>query len=94
VSVRGPKGDISVRTLIDCEAEADIVTPSLLARSGLNHDGQRLGGYKTLNHQPLAIYGTASVPYKVTDSFGLKQGGVDSFLVGEVAGFDMVLGMP
>ena len=49
--------------------------------------------YKTLNYQSLTIYGTASVLYKVTDSFGLKQSGIDFFFVGEIAGFNIVLGM-
>ena len=39
VSIRGPKGDIPVYTLIDYRAEADIITPSLLIRSRLNYNG-------------------------------------------------------
>ena len=70
--MRGLKGDILVYALIDCGVEADIITPSLLVRSGLNHDRQRLGGYKTFNYQPLTIYGTTSVLYKVIDLFRLK----------------------
>ena len=70
--MRGLKGDILVHALINCKIEVDIVTPSLLIYSGLNHDGQRLRGYKTLNSQPLIIYKTASVLYKVTDLFRLK----------------------
>ena len=38
VSVRGPKGDIPVHTLIDYGAEANIITPSLLIYSGLNYN--------------------------------------------------------
>ena len=70
--MRGLKSDISIHALINCEVEANIITPSLLVRSGLNHDGQRLGKYKTLNYQPLTIYRTASVLYKVINLFGLK----------------------
>ena len=40
------------------------------------------------------MYEIASILYKVTNSFRLKQGGVDSFLIGEVAGFNIVLGIP
>ena len=72
MSVRGLKGDILVYTLINCGIEADIITPSLLVYSRLNYNGQRLGGYKTLNYQPLIIYRTVSVLYKVMDLFGLK----------------------
>ena len=72
MSVRGLKGDISVYALINCRVEANIITPSLLVRSGLNHNKQKLRGYKTLNYQPLIIYRTVSVLYKVTDSFKLK----------------------
>ena len=72
MSVRGLKGNILAYTLINCGVEVDIITLSLLVYSRLNYNGQRLGGYKTLNYQPLTIYRTASVLYKVTDLFGLK----------------------
>ena len=72
MSVKGLKGNISVHALINYKAEADIITLSLLVRSGLNYNRQRLRGYKTLNYQPLIIYRTVSILYKVTDSFKLK----------------------
>ena len=72
VSIRGLKGDILIRALIDCGVETDIITLSLLVYSRLNYNGQRLGGYKTLNYQPLTIYRTVNVLYKVIDSFRLK----------------------
>ena len=50
MSVRGLKSDILVYAFINCRAEADIITLSLLVCSGLNHDRQKLGGYKTLNY--------------------------------------------
>ena len=74
--------------------EADIITPSLLVHSGLNHDKQKLGKYKTLNYQPLTIYRTASVLYKVIDSIRSKWGGIDSFLIREGTGFNIVLNIP
>ena len=82
-----------VYTLINYGAEADIITPFLLKYSRLNYNRQRLEKYKTFNYQPLTIYKTASVLYKVMDLFELKQNKIDSFFIGEVAGFDMVLGM-
>jgi transposase InsO family protein len=52
------------------------------------------GRFETLNGQRLNISGVGRVHYEVADSLGNWRGCVDNAQIGDIHGFDMILGMP
>lgn len=93
-TVRGQSGPIKVRALIDSGAEANFVSRAILDQTGQTPDDLKGATFRSLNGQSLAIQGRTRLLYSVTDSIGQERGGPDDFFVGNIEGFDIVLGMP
>jgi len=50
--------------------------------------------FYSLNGQELAVSGQVDVKYTMTDSYNTTRGGQGEFYLGDLEGFDMILGMP
>jgi hypothetical protein len=50
--------------------------------------------FQALNGQDLAVLGHSRVAYSISDSHNTTRAGIDNFAIGDISGFDMIVGMP
>jgi gag-polyprotein putative aspartyl protease len=92
IHIEGKKKKL--HALIDCGAEANFLSDKTTKELGIQIAKGEGPRFQTLNGQDLAVLGQAEVVYTIKDSLGKNQGGKGTFTIGEIEGFDMVLGMP
>jgi hypothetical protein len=97
VKARIKKDDVEsplLSALLDTGAEGNFLSSTTAKAVGVEVDLAPELRYRSLNGQLLQVEGTCRVPFAITDSNGGLRTGSGHFVVGQIVGYDIVLGMP
>jgi hypothetical protein len=80
--------------LLDTGAEGNFLSSTTAKAVGVEVDPAPELRYRSLNGQLLRVEGTCRIPFAITDSNGGLRTRSSYFIVGQIIGYDVVLGMP
>jgi hypothetical protein len=97
VKARIKKDDVEsplLSALLDTGAEGNFLSSTTAKAVGIEVDPAPELRYRLLNGQLLRVEGTCRVPFTIMDSNGGLRTGSGYFIIGQIIGYDIVLGMP
>lgn len=94
IVLRGPEGAKTAQGLIDSGADGNFISRMAAKEIGVEPTGPPNAKYAALNGQQLLVTGNARIAYQMADSRGQVRGCMDSFELGNIHGYQVILGMP